>query len=84
MIHWTSRICETCKHWIKYENECPYQGRLDRTDKHGNDMIVIDCTDYEEGTPRYCRNCKHWGSKDSPCCNCYGLDEWEEEDKNNG
>lgn len=36
----------------------------------------------EEGEQRCCNNCKHWGSKDSPCGNCYGLDEWEANDGN--
>ena len=68
MIHWSSRICETCKHWIKDENECPY---------HGNDMIVVDCSCYEEGEQKCCSNCKHWGSELSPCDKCYYRDEWE-------
>lgn len=83
MIQWTSRICETCKYWRKDNNECFYHGNLDRTDKHGNDMIVIDCTCYEEGEPRCCSNCKHFGTGEDFCYRlpCYDFDKWEEKEK---
>lgn len=77
MIQWSSRICETCKSWIKDENECPYHGSLDRTDEYGNDMIVVDCSSYEEGEQKCCSNCKHWGAELRPCDKCYNFDEWE-------
>ena len=83
-IQWTSRLCETCKNWIKDENECPYQGNLDRTDKYGNDMFVTACAWYEEGEPCHrCSNCKHWGAELRPCDKCYNQDEWEAKDENN-
>ena len=85
MIQWTSRLCETCKHWIKDENECPYQGNLDRTDMYGNDMFVTECTCYEEGerARKCCTNCKYWGAELRPCDKCYNKDEWEAKDANN-
>ena len=77
MIHWTSRICETCKYWIKDKNECPFHGSLDRVNDYGNNMIVIDCTCYEEGQKLRCSNCKHWTGDPSPCHLCYNKDKWE-------